>query len=384
MKNIITSLAAFALLLTLADSATAARRERKSRSISVIEQKATLAGDSVDISFVAKVGRRVARSGHTVVYRPYLTDGSYRWSLPEIVVRKARARVAERRHEWVADSVVSYDNPTWLRNNDQVDYSARIAWQPWMDGSALAVDVIDMGCCNAETDTPYLLAENLMLPHGIVPDPAPEPEPVAVVETPKPTTGDILAGREGYVIPMSEYDPDDAFKDREGALVVHFAVNSSHLDPKRGNNAATLEALLYSIHRLQASHDSRVSHIVIAGFASPEGAFDFNDRLAWNRASVLKDYIGARSHIDTDLIQMYNGVEDWEGLRMLVEKSTLANKWAVIDIIDNVPLADPVRRTGREDEIKKLDNGRTYQYMLKNFFPELRKAAYIKVFYENK
>ncbi len=68
---------------------------------------------------------------------------------------------------------------------------------------------------------------------------------------------------------------------------------------------------------------------------------------------------------------------------MLVEKSNLPNKQAIIDIIDNVPIWDAERNTGREQEIKKLDGSRTYSYMLRNFFPELRAAAYIKVYYDN-
>lgn len=67
-----------------------------------------------------------------------------------------------------------------------------------------------------------------------------------------------------------------------------------------------------------------------------------------------------------------------------LEPSSLPNKREIIDIIENVPISDPVRNTSREGELKKLDGGRTYDYMLKNLFPDLRKASYIKVYYGNK
>lgn len=42
---------------------------------------------------------------------------------------------------------------------------------------------------------------------------------------------------------------------------------------------------------LQESKTSRVVRVVIVGSASPEGTLAFNDRLAWNRAVALKDFL---------------------------------------------------------------------------------------------
>jgi hypothetical protein len=56
----------------------------------------------------------------------------------------------------------------------------------------------------------------------------------------------------------------------------------------------------------------------------------------------------------------------------------------VLEIIDTTPIWDPQNGDGRENALRRLNGGATYRYMLRNFFPELRHAAYIKVFYENK
>uniref|UniRef100_S0DET1 Uncharacterized protein n=2 Tax=termite gut metagenome TaxID=433724 RepID=S0DET1_9ZZZZ len=382
MKRIIT--------LTIALAAFALAASAQTDKISVTAPRAVLAGDNLSVQFDARVGQRAARSGHTLVYRPYLTDGKSRWTLPEIVVRSRRAQVAQQRHNWVSGKAITYDNPMFVRNGETLQYTASVPWQSWMNGAHLAAEAIDMGCCGSATDGSVTLAENLAGPAGFGPGAQTETVIVLVdkpVSGPK-TTGDLLAETESYVLPVSEFDrhlPQVMFDDdREDALKVYFDVNSAVLDPYGNGNAGTMRKLLASIRKLQTSPDSNVAHIVVAGFASPEGGFDLNDRLAYNRAAALKKYIGENSGVAEELIHIYNGAEDWQGLRAMVEDSDMPNKQRVLDIIEFVPIWDAYTKSGREDALMKLDGGRTYKYMLRNFFPELRKAAYIKIFYENK
>lgn len=346
-----------------------------------IEQNDNL---TVSVAFDVEVGKKVARSGQTVVYRPYLASGSNRWDLPEIVVYKSRAKVAQARHEWASGQPMTFNEPTVVRGGESFRYSASVPRQGWMKGAELRAEILYIGCCDVETSEPALLASNIDLPTPmgvIMIEPEPVPEPVL-------TTGDVLAKEHPFVMSASEFDetlPELMFDDdREHALKVNFAVNSSTLDPRRENNAETLALLLDAIRRLEESSDSRVEHVVVAGFASPEGSFRLNDRLAWNRASALKAYITDNSALDSDIIHIYNGIEDWYGLRMLVEASDMADRQAVLDVIESTPIQDADGRPVREMELKKLSAGRTYDYMLRNFFPGLRNASYIKVYYGEK
>jgi hypothetical protein len=56
---------------------------------------------------------------------------------------------------------------------------------------------------------------------------------------------------------------------------------------------------------------------------------------------------------------------------------------SVLNIIDNVPIWDARRKVGRLGELQRLANGAPYRYMYREFFPQLRVAAYIKVLYDN-
>uniref|UniRef100_S0DE84 DUF3868 domain-containing protein n=1 Tax=termite gut metagenome TaxID=433724 RepID=S0DE84_9ZZZZ len=384
------------IILTITFAAFALAASAQTGKISVSGQRAVVDGDRVSVSFDASVAQRAVRSGHTLVYRPYLTDGRSRWTLPEIVVQSRRARIAQQRHAWISGKQTTYDNPVYARNGERLQYTASASWQPWMDGARLAAEAIDMGCCGSSNDGSVTLAENLTLGErrlrsGAGPVTGSGTETVIVLvdkpaNEPK-TTGDVLATTESYVLPVSEFDrnfPQVMFDDdREDALRVYFDVNSAVLDPFGHGNAGVMRRLLAAIRKLQTSPDSRVAQIVVAGFASPEGSFDLNDRLAYNRAAALKKYIGENSGVADERIHIYNGAEDWQGLRTMVEDSDMPNRDRVTDIIDLVPIHNP-HGESRERALMKLDGGRTYRYMLRNFFPELRKAAYIKVFYENK
>jgi hypothetical protein len=124
--------------------------------------------------------------------------------------------------------------------------------------------------------------------------------------------------------------------------------------------------------------------IVIAGFASPEGSPELNDRLALDRAVAVKEFMMDNSSVEGRSIRIFNGGTDWAGLKKLVEESDIYRKQRIVDIIENTPVWDSRRGVGRRGELMRLDGGDPYRYMLTNFFPQLRQAAYIRVYYESK
>ena len=224
-----------------------------------------------------------------------------------------------------------------------------------------------------------------------------EPEPVVVVEPepqpepkPQPTTAELLAETHGFLAPAAEFDGsyyDDPQRfietHREGSLSVYFRQGVRVIDPSYKGNAAILDELLTAIRRIEASGDSRIARVVIAGFASPEGTTAVNQRLARQRAEAIRSYLTENSSVSENQIDLYNGSVDWHGLRKMVAASDMADREKVLDIIDNTPTWDARRNVGRHGELMRLSGGETYRYMLRNFFPELRNAAYIRAYYEN-
>ncbi len=154
-----------------------------------IEQR----GDAVYIAFDVEVGKRAARGGHTVVYRPYLVNGPHRWDLSEIVVQRARARIARERNDLASGEATVFENPAFLRGGDRFHYNTSVPRQGWMKGANLEAELIDLGCCEVESRNLDVLTANIDLP-----------APMGVIETggdSVDTTGSRLPGESEAALP---------------------------------------------------------------------------------------------------------------------------------------------------------------------------------------
>ena len=107
-----------------------------------------------------------------------------------------------------------------------------------------------------------------------------------------------------------------------------------------------------------------------------------NEYLAGKRAQALTDYITSHTALSPSLFEISNIGVAWNALRALVADSDMAGKQQVLNIIDTVPVWDATKNVGRLGLIMQLNQGKTYEYMKRHFFPKLRNAGYIKVFYE--
>ncbi len=298
-------------------------------------------GGKVFVSFLVEAERGSVRSGETLVLAPVLTDGTSKWSLPAVVVRGTRARIATARHDRASGT------PAW-------------------DGGEIIVKPGETAPPAAETA------------------PVPEPQPVP---KPAPTTAERLAAERAYIAPFSEFKGFGAGlldEDREESITVFYHFDRYDIDTELKDNARSLDDITASVREIQASSDSRVRTIVVAGFTSPEGDFARNDRLGFERSASIKRYIMERTGMADEAIQVYNGSEDWQGLRLLVERSEMPSKQRVLNIIQGMPVWDAAAQRGRETELMRLEGGRVWEWMRRNLFPELRNAAYIKVYYENR
>lgn len=193
---------------------------------------------------------------------------------------------------------------------------------------------------------------------------------------PRLTTGDRIA--RDY--PFVEMEPDmiPLKPDRSKALTVYYELDKYDLKFDYRNNNRSLSQMLSAINIIKDSHDSEITHIVLTGFASPEGPAARNEVLGHNRAEVLRNFLAERTGLDKQTFVMYNGGSDWDGLFRLIERLDEPWKDRVLDILENTPQAQ------RMATIKKLDKGWTYKHLLDKVLPDLRNASYVKVYYRNK
>lgn len=190
--------------------------------------------------------------------------------------------------------------------------------------------------------------------------------------------GESLSNKYTFLVRTNKPEPGEVPDDTpRTSMMITFKQGSSDINPWLENNAQVLEELAAVLSSIQVSDDSRIIKIEVAGYASPEGLLYDNERIAARRATVLGQYLTSRLGIPLKKIAVKNGGEDWDGLRRLIEASNFQWKQQALDIIDQIPV-----KQGREKKLMDLERGDPYRYMYRHFFPQLRNAAYIKVYYE--
>lgn len=223
-----------------------------------------------------------------------------------------------------------------------VDYHAVVPYESWMNGSKLILDRSDYGCCSRLLDNQ----------HGIL-----------VPRFPIDGYMPVLV----YMHPKAE-----AVKSRSlsGSAFIDFPVNQTDIRPNYRENRAELNKILATIDSVKNDRDISITSLTIKGFASPEGSYANNERLAKGRTEALMAYVQVLYHFDASVVHTSYEPEDWAGLRNFVVASDLANKEAIIALIDGD------RKPDVKDWTIKKNYPEDYKFLLLNCYPALRHSDY--------
>ena len=151
---------------------------------------------------------------------------------------------------------------------------------------------------------------------------------------------------------------------------IDFPVNKTVIYPDYRGNVVELAKIRNNIDSVRNDKDITITSLSIKGFASPEGTYANNERLAKGRTEALKDYVESLYHFGTGFIRTSYDPEDWDGLREYVVTSALPGKTGILEIIDS-NLAPDVK----DARIKKNFPG-DYAYLLREVYPALRHSDY--------
>lgn len=172
-----------------------------------------------------------------------------------------------------------------------------------------------------------------------------------------------------YVTPKVE-----AVKHREesGSAFLDFPVNQTVIYPEYRRNKSELAKIRRTIELVKNDSNTRITHISIHGYASPEGTYSNNARLAQGRAEALKEYVCRQYQFDETLFNVQSTPEDWKGLREWVAGSDMACKESLLSVIDG-----DLEPDAKNWKLQTVDGKRTYNYLLENVYPKLRHSDYI-------
>lgn len=112
--------------------------------------------------------------------------------------------------------------------------------------------------------------------------------------------------------------------------------------------------------------------IEVSAYASPDGKFSFNEKLAERRQNASADYLRKelqKIKMDADINTKFTA-EDWEGFQQLIAQSNLQDKDVILRVLSLYQ--DPEER---EQQIKNMSE--IYTDIKEGVMPELRRARLI-------
>lgn len=170
-----------------------------------------------------------------------------------------------------------------------------------------------------------------------------------------------------YVSPQAE---TRKARNEQGSAYVDFPVNQTAIRPDYRNNRTELAKIENTINRIKNDADVTITRITIKGYASPEGSYAANKRLAEGRTRSLVDYLKKEYPLDGNLFALDYEAEDWAGLREFIAKSEMKEKDALLKLVDSDINVDTKERRLRAEYPE------AYRRLLQECFPSLRHSDY--------
>lgn len=170
-----------------------------------------------------------------------------------------------------------------------------------------------------------------------------------------------------FVKPAAEARKQRAEK---GEAYLSFRVNKTDIVVDLFDNTRELAKITKTIDLVRDDKNVEITGINIHGFASPDGPYANNERLARERAASLKNYVSHLYTIDNKLFSSNSTPEDWNGFRHKVQQSQLANKEEILKIANSNLAPDD-----KDKRIRQL-YPQDYAVIMSDIYPRLRHSDY--------
>lgn len=300
-------------------------------------------GAFMTVDMVMNVESLKLKSTQASIFTPIIVNGNDTLRLPSVgLYGRTRWYQTERAGEQPLGGGEGL-SMRYNKNTGVINYHQNVEYADWMNGSQLEVLHTDYGCANCPG------YEDLHANLGV-----------------------------GYKDVI--YEPQFIFeeavaeeiKTRElsGRAYVDFPVNLTVIYPDYRRNSIELAKIIATIDSVKNDKDITVTSLSIKGFASPEGPYDNNIRLAKGRTEALKTYVRQLYNFPEGFIKTSYEPEDWEGLREYVVNSNIDNKEGILAIIDSNLAPDP------KNTKLQTTYPAQYKFLLDMVYPGLRHSDY--------
>ena len=185
-----------------------------------------------------------------------------------------------------------------------------------------------------------------------------------------PTTNEI-AFKPRFALPffepVAEPGKERAFN---GSAFLDFPVNKTVIYRDYRNNQAELDKVVETVREINSDPNITITRLTIHGYASPEGSYANNTRLARERSAAFMEYLRSLFSFSDEVTDVQSTPEDWDGLRRAVESGSLPHRTELLAVIDSNLEPDA------KDRKLRKDYPQDYAVILKDIYPALRHSDY--------
>ena len=154
---------------------------------------------------------------------------------------------------------------------------------------------------------------------------------------------------------------------------IKFLVNQANLRKSELKNGSVKE-FVGMLKKINADREGlNLKNVEVAAYASPEGGFKFNDKLAGKRQSVSEAYVDKQlkaAKLGGANVDAHYTAQDWDGFKRLVQASNIQDKDVILRVLEMYK--DPAER---EQQIRNMSAG--FRELADGILPELRRSRLI-------
>ena len=153
---------------------------------------------------------------------------------------------------------------------------------------------------------------------------------------------------------------------------IKFLVNQANLRRSELKNNSVKE-FVAMLKRINADREKlNIRNVEVQAYASPEGGFSFNDKLAGKRQNTSEAYVKSQlkqTGVATGIDAHYTA-QDWDGFQKLVQASNIQDKDVILRVLSMYK--DPEQR---EQQIRNMSEA--FRELADGILPELRRSRLI-------
>ena len=300
------------------------------------------------ISIDIDVSATGIKNNRELILTPSLTGIGDSLMLPQVMIAGRNRYYHHLRNRLSPDAISLYQ----YGGIKLIEYRHVIPYESWMYNAVLNISKEICGCCST-----MLSKEDALL--------------IRLDLGPKISVPKVFVPQFVYIQP----EPRPKINAVKGSAYIDFPVNRTELYAEYRRNPEELMKIRATIDSIKNDADIRILSVSIKGYASPEGSYANNARLAKGRTETLRQYVQELYDFPDTLLTTAYEPEDWAGLEHFVEDSKLKNRTNILEII----------RSHREPDAKewkiKASYPTDYAFLLKEVYPGLRHSDY-SVMYE--